>query len=77
MKNFEDKSLINELFKLEKEIFPVIDNEDGRRYILENPSFTNKSVRIDNSQAIKQIDAYIDKPIILGDEILLVVDNIP
>ena len=77
MKNFEDKSLINELFKLEKEILPVIDNEDGRRYILENPSFTNKPVRIDNSQAIKQIDAYIDKPIILGDEILLVVDNIP
>ena len=47
------------------------------KYILENPSFTNGAVKIDNHKAVKQIDAYINKPIILGDEILIVVDNIP
>ena len=62
---------------MNKEIVSTVDDGDGRRYMLENPSFTNKPVRIDNSQAIKQIDSYIDKPIILGDEILLAVDNIP
>ena len=62
---------------MNKEIVSTVDDGDGRRYILENPSFTNKPVRIDNSQAIKQIDSYIDKPIILGDEILVVVEHIP
>lgn len=47
------------------------------KYILENPSFTNRAIEIDNHKAVKQIDAYINKPIILGDEILIVVDNIP
>lgn len=47
------------------------------KYILENPSFINRAIEIDNPKAAKQIDAYINKPIILGDEILLVVDNIP
>ena len=47
------------------------------KYILVNPSFTNGAVKIDNHKAVKQIDAYINKPIILGDEILIVVDNIP
>ena len=47
------------------------------KYILENPSFINRDIEIDNPKAAKQIDAYINKPIILGDEILLVVDNIP
>lgn len=47
------------------------------KYILENPSFTNRAIEIDNYKAVKQIDAYINKPIIVGDEILIVVDNIP
>lgn len=47
------------------------------KYILENPSFINRAIEIDNHKAVKQIDAYINKPIILGDEILIVVDNIP
>ena len=47
------------------------------KFILENPSFTNGPVEIDNKQAVRQITAYISKPIILGDEILLVVDGLP
>ena len=47
------------------------------KYILENPSFTNRAIELDNYKAVKQIDAYINKPIIVGDEILIVVDNIP
>ena len=39
------------------------------KFKLENPSFTNGPVEIDNKQAVKQITAYINKPIILGDEI--------
>ena len=30
--------------------------------MLENPSFTNGPVEIDNKQAVKQITAYINKP---------------
>ena len=47
------------------------------KFILENPSFTNGPIEIDNKQAVKQITAYINKPIILGDEILLVVGGLP
>ena len=47
------------------------------KFILENPSFTNGPVEIDNKQAVRQITAYINKPIILGDEILLVVGGLP
>ena len=47
------------------------------KFMLENPSFTNGPVEIDNKQAVKQITAYINKPIILGDEILIVVDGLP
>ena len=47
------------------------------KFILENPSFINGPVEIDNKQAVKQITAYINKPIILGDEILIVVDGLP
>lgn len=47
------------------------------KFMLENPSFTNGPVEIDNKQAVKQITAYINKPIILGDEILLVVGGLP
>ena len=47
------------------------------KFKLENPSFTNGPVEIDNKQAAKQITAYINKPIILGDEILIVVDGLP
>ena len=47
------------------------------KFILENPSFTNGPVEIDNKQAVKQITAYISKPIILGDEILLVIGGLP
>ena len=47
------------------------------KFILENPSFTNGPVEIDNKQAVKQITEYINKPIIIGDEILLVVGGLP
>ena len=47
------------------------------KFILENPSFTNGPVEIDNKQAVRQITAYINKPIILGDEILLVIGGLP
>ena len=47
------------------------------KFMLENPSFTNGPVEIDNKQAAKQITAYINKPIILGDEILLVIGGLP
>lgn len=47
------------------------------KYVLENPSFTTGPVEIDNPKAVKQIAAYVNKPIILGDEILVVVEHIP
>lgn len=47
------------------------------KYVLENPSFTTGPVEIDNPKAVKQIAAYVNKPIILGDEILIVVQGIP
>ena len=47
------------------------------KYILENPSFTNGPIEIDNPKAVKQITAYVNKPIILGSEILVVVEHIP
>ena len=45
------------------------------KYILENPTFTNEPIEIDNYDAINQINSYINKPIKLGDEILLLLDN--
>ena len=47
-----------------------------KKFILLNPSFTNGPIVIDNPQAIKQIEGYLNKPIILGDEILLSVDKV-
>ena len=47
------------------------------KYVLENPSFTNRPIEIDNPEAVKQIAAYVNKSIILGDEILVVVEHIP
>lgn len=46
------------------------------KYYLDNPTFTNHRVEIDNLQAVKQITAYINKPIILGDQIILSVSKI-
>lgn len=37
------------------------------KYVLENPSFTTGPVEIDNPKAVKQIAAYVNKPIILGE----------
>ena len=47
------------------------------KFILENPSFTTGPIEIDNEKAVRQITAYINKPIILGDEIILVINDIP
>lgn len=47
------------------------------KYFLINPTFTDEEIEISSIQATKQIDAYINKPIILGDEILIVVQGIP
>lgn len=46
------------------------------KYVLENPSFTNRPIEIDNPKAVKQIAAYVNKPIILGDEIFIVSQGI-
>lgn len=47
------------------------------RYFLINPTFTNEKIEISSIQVVKQIDAYINKPIILGDEILIVAQGLP
>lgn len=48
------------------------------KYIIINPTFTDDNeIEITSVQAVKQIDAYINKPIILGDEILIVVQQLP
>ena len=47
-----------------------------KKFILLNPSFTNGPIVIDNPQAIKQIEGYLNKPIILGDEMLLSIDRV-
>ena len=62
-----------------KQLRKYIENQEVifMKFMLENPSFTNGPVEIDNKQAVKQITAYINKPIILGDEILIVVDGLP
>ena len=46
------------------------------KYILDNPTFTNKPIEIDNYEAVQQISDYIDKSIMLKDIIHLVVCNI-
>lgn len=47
-------------------------------YILQNPTFTNKPILIDNVKAIKVINSYMNRPksVILGDQILLVIHGI-
>lgn len=47
------------------------------KYFLINPTFIDDETEISSIQAVKQIDAYMNKPIILGDEILIVVQGIP
>ena len=47
-----------------------------KKFILLNPSFTTRPIVIDNSQAINQIEGYLNKPIILGDEILLSIEKV-
>lgn len=50
------------------------------KYYLENPSFTENRVEIDNENAINQIQSHLNKqpnPVILGDAIILSVDRVP
>ena len=47
------------------------------KYFLVNPTFSDEKIEISSVQAVKQIDAYINKPISLGDEIFIVVQGIP
>lgn len=50
----------------------------GLKFYLINPTFTDDNeIEITSVQAVKQIDAYINKPIILGDEILIAVQQLP
>ena len=45
------------------------------RYILENPSFTNNPIEINTYEVVQRINEYINKPIRLGDKIILLVSN--
>lgn len=47
------------------------------KYFLVNPTFSDEKIEISSVQAVKQIDAYINKSISLGDEIFIVVQGIP
>lgn len=46
-------------------------------YILNNPTFTNEPVKIDNEKAVRLIEAYRGAgKLILGDQILIVIHGI-
>lgn len=47
-------------------------------YILENPTFQDKEVEIDNKKAIELIESYLNRPggVSLGDLIILSVDSV-
>lgn len=47
------------------------------RFILENPSFASEPIEIDNETAIRQIAACINKSIMLGDEIIIGINDVP
>lgn len=48
------------------------------KYILENPTFQNKEVEIDNEKAIELIESYLNRPgsVSLGDLIILSIENV-
>lgn len=48
------------------------------RYILENPTFQDKEVEIDNKKAIELIESYLNRPggVSLGDLIILSVESV-
>lgn len=48
------------------------------KYILENPTFQDKEVEIDNEKAIELIESYLNRPsgVILGDLIILSIENV-
>lgn len=47
------------------------------KFYLVNPTFQDDEIEITGIQAYKQIEAYMKKPIILGDEILISVQSMP
>ena len=46
------------------------------KYILENPTFQKEEIEIDNEKAIELIECYLNKPISLGDLIILSIDSV-
>ena len=48
------------------------------KYILENPTFQDKEVEIDNKKAIELIEIYLNRPgsVSLGDLIILSIENV-
>jgi hypothetical protein len=48
------------------------------KYILENPTFQEKEIEIDNPKAIELIESYLNRPIgvNLGDLIILSIENV-
>lgn len=48
------------------------------KYILENPTFQEKEIEIDNPKAIELIESYLNRPkgVNLGDLIILSIENV-
>lgn len=48
------------------------------KYILENPTFQEKEIEIDNPKAIELIESYLNRPsgVSLGDLIVLSIENV-
>lgn len=48
------------------------------KYILENPTFQEKEIEIDNKEAISLIESYINRPngLMLGDLIILSLEKV-
>ena len=48
------------------------------KYILENPTFQDKEVEIDNEKAIDLIESHLNRPsgVILGDIIILSIEGV-
>jgi hypothetical protein len=48
------------------------------KYILENPTFQEKEIEIDNPKAIELIESYLNRPrgVSLGDLIILSIENV-
>ena len=45
-------------------------------FILGNPNFIGKPVKIESEKAVKALTAYINKPIALDDEVLIVLNKV-